>query len=288
MSLPEAAVEPFLEPFRACCVCPRNCGVDRVSGETGFCGIGAALVIGSVGPHFGEEDVLVGWGGSGTIFLAGCNLLCLFCQNADLSHHRRGRAFTVDECAAAMLVLEQSGCHNVNFVTPTHVTPLLAEAVRRARAAGLRVPIVYNCGGYESMETLRTLEGEVEIYMPDFKFWDPERAEALARAPDYPQVARQAILEMYRQVGDLQTSGGLATRGVMVRHLVLPGGVEDGLAIVDFLADEVSPNTYVNVMPQYRPCHQARGLPGMDRYPTRREFRQVYEHAEERGLRLAR
>jgi putative pyruvate formate lyase activating enzyme len=281
-------VEAFLEPFRDCRLCPRRCGVDRTAGEVGFCGIGADLVIGSVGPHFGEEDVLVGQGGSGTIFLAGCNLLCLFCQNADLSHQRSGRPFTVDECAAAMLALERHGCHNVNFVTPTHVTPLVAAAIRRARLAGLRVPIVYNCGGYESLETLRTLEGLIEIYMPDFKFWTPARAADLADAPDYPPVARQALLEMHRQTGDLAVERGLATRGLLVRHLVMPGGVEDGLAIVDFLADEVSPHTYLNVMGQYRPCHRARGVPGLDRYPTRKEFSEVYARAETRGLRLAR
>jgi len=288
MSRRATAVEPVLEPFRACRLCPRGCGVDRTAGEVGFCGIGADLVVGSVGPHFGEEDVLVGSGGSGTIFLAGCNLLCLFCQNADLSHGRRGRVFTADECAAAMLMLERGGCHNVNFVTPTHVAPLVAEAIRRARAAGLRVPIVYNCGGYESVAALRALEGLVEVYMPDFKFWDSTRAAAACNAPDYPEAARAAVLEMHRQVGDLEITDGLATRGLLVRHLVMPGGVEEGVAIVDFLADEVSSNTYVNVMPQYRPCHRARGVPGLDRYPTRQEFRRVVEHAEARGLRLAR
>lgn len=280
--------EPWLNPLRHCRICPRRCGVDRTAGELGFCGIGAELVIGSVGPHFGEEEVLVGDGGSGTIFLAGCNLLCRFCQNADLSHGRRGRAFPLDECAAAMRALQRAGCANINFVTPTHVTPLIAETVRRARLAGLTVPIVYNCGGYESLETLRSLEGVVDIYMPDFKFWRPDRAAELADAPDYPEVARQALVEMQRQVGDLETAGGLARRGLLVRHLVMPGGAEDGRAIIDFLADHVSPRAFVNVMGQYRPCHQAWTCPGLDRPPTREEFRRVYDHAVARGLRLAR
>jgi putative pyruvate formate lyase activating enzyme len=276
----------WLAPFRACVLCPRRCGVDRTAGRLGRCGVAAELRIGSVGAHFGEEDVLVGTGGSGAIFLAGCNLLCRFCQNEDLSHGRRGRPFTVDACVAAMRALEADGCHNVNFVTPTHVTPLLAEAIRRARAAGLRLPVVYNCGGYESVETLRSIEGLVDIYMPDFKFWRPETAAALADAPDYPQVARDALLEMHRQVGDLEVVGDLARRGLLVRHLVMPGGADEGLAILDFLADRVSARTFVNVMDQYRPCHEAWACPGLDRFVTAGEFRRVRDHAAARGLRL--
>jgi len=276
-----------LNAFRACRLCPRACRVDRASGETGFCGIGADLVIGSVGAHFGEEDVLVGSGGSGTIFLAGCNLLCRFCQNADLSHGRHGRVYSIDECAATMLALERAGCHNVNVVTPTHVAPLIVEAIRQARGGGLSVPVVYNCGGYESLSTLRLLDGLVDVYMPDFKFWNSARAAALCRAPDYPAVARDALREMHRQVGDLLVAGGLVRRGLLVRHLVMPGGADDGAAIMDFLADEVSADTYVNVMGQYRPCYEARACAGLDRPPSRAEFRRVCDHAAARGLRLA-
>ncbi|MFH0911963.1 MAG: radical SAM protein [Planctomycetota bacterium] len=282
----EGAVEALYGRTSPCRICPRQCGARRAEGELGDCRIGWEPVVSSAFPHFGEEAPLVGRGGSGTIFLAGCNLLCVFCQNSEISHGQEGDPVSVEEVAETMLNLERRGCHNVNFVTPTHVSAPLAAAVLRARKRGLRVPIVYNCGGYESVETLRLLEGFVEIYMPDFKFAFPEEAEAYAHAPDYPEAARAAFKEMHRQVGDLVIRNGLAQGGLLVRHLVMPGGALSSRRILDFLADEISPRTYVNVMPQYRPSFQAFALEAINRRPTRREYSEVRDYALFRGLRL--
>jgi len=273
--------------LRACVVCPRRCGVDRTAGETGFCGIGEAALVSSAGPHFGEEPPLVGRGGSGTIFFAGCNLACIFCQNADISHLRRGRPATPDEIAASALALERGGCHNVNLVTPTHVVPQIAQAIETARHAGLSVPVVYNCGGYESVRTLRMLAGLVQIYMPDAKYWNADTAKRLSQAPDYPEIMREAIQEMHRQVGDLEVVRGIARRGLLVRHLVMPGQTDQSLAILDFIAERVSEKTYVNVMPQYRPVYRACEHPDINRRPTPEEFRSVRDHALTLGLRLS-
>ena len=270
-----------------CRVCPRVCGVDRPAGERGHCGIAGEAVVSSVGPHFGEEPPLVGHGGSGTIFLAGCSLLCLFCQNYDISHERHGTPATPADIAEMMLRLQRRGCHNVNFVTPSHVMPQLLEAVMTARHAGLAVPVVWNCGGYESVDALRLLEGYVEIYMPDAKFAERSTAERLANAPDYPDVMKAALREMHRQVGDLVVEHGLARRGLLVRHLVMPGGAAETLAILDFLADEISPDTFVNVMGQYRPVYRASGDPVIGRCPTADEIASARAHARERGLRLS-
>jgi len=279
-----AAARSMLSPCR---VCPRDCGVDRPAGELGTCGIAAEAVVSSAGPHFGEEPPLVGRRGSGTLFFAGCNLLCIFCQNHDISHGRRGTPSTPGEIAEIMGLLERRGCHNVNFVTPTHVMPQLLEAVVAARDKGLRVPVVWNCGGYESLEALRFLEGHVEIYMPDAKFADASTAARLARAPDYPDVMRAALREMHRQVGDLVIEHGVARRGLLVRHLVMPGCADETRAVIDFLADEISPDTYVNVMGQYRPEYHARADPVVGRFPTHEEIESAREHARKRGLRLS-
>ena len=272
----------------ACCeICPRRCRVNRLEGETGFCGTGADPLVASAGPHFGEEAPLVGTGGSGTLFFAGCNLGCIFCQNYDISHGRAGRPASPAELADAMLQLEQRRCHNVNFVTPTHVAPQMMQAIVLARERGLSVPIVYNCGGYESLETLRALEGFVDIYMPDAKYADGAVAAELSGAPDYPDVLFAALREMHRQVGDLAIEGGIATRGLLVRHLVLPNGLAGSEQILDFLAD-LSPNTYVNVMAQYRPCYRASECARIGRPPTQREFVEAHGYATRLGLRLAR
>jgi putative pyruvate formate lyase activating enzyme len=268
-----------------CTVCPRNCHVNRFEGEEGFCGVGRDLLVSSAGPHFGEEPELVVRHGSGTIFLGGCNLGCLFCQNADISHLRAGRTVSMDEFVKAMLSLEASGCHNINFVTPTHFTPQIMEAIALARDRGLEAPIVYNCGGYESLEMLQLLDGFVEIYMPDLKFMDSAVAEELAQAPDYPDRAKAALKEMHRQVGDLAVDQqGAAVRGLLVRHLVMPGGLAGTQEAMRFLADEISPNTYVNVMSQYRPCFQADQIPAIDRPLRMDEFRDALEIARQAGL----
>jgi len=291
MSPPADAAERIREADRlleSCTVCPRRCGANRKKGETGFCGVDARVIVSTAAPHFGEEAPLVGVGGSGTIFLAGCNLLCVYCQNYDLSHGREGQVSSTAEIVRMMLQLEGMGCHNINFVTPTHYTPQLMDAIYEARHRGLRVPIVYNCGGYESVETLRLLDGFVEIYMPDIKYADREPAEKYSQAPDYFEVAKAAVREMHRQVGDLVIENGVATRGLLVRHLVLPNGMAGSKAVVDFLADEISPNTYINVMRQYRPVYEAYMYPEIARYPTAEEFWYAHDYARSRGLRLDR
>lgn len=274
--------------LKSCQLCPRNCRVNRLSGELGFCGIAAEAVVASAGPHFGEESVLVGRGGSGTIFLAGCNLKCVFCQNFGISHSDAGVKTSPTELAELMLGLQTNGCENINFVTPTHVAIQIAEAIEIARRRKLRLPIVYNCGGYESVQTLKGLEGLVDIYMPDFKFADPEVSQRFCQASDYPQICKAALKEMHRQVGDLKIEKGLATRGLLVRHLVLPNGLAGSQEVLRFLAKEVSPHTFVNVMGQYRPCYRASEFSNIARPPSRQEIIEAKDYARQLGLRLDR
>ncbi len=271
---------------RPCVICPRLCRVDRPEGERGYCGIGALPRVASAGPHYGEEPPLVGRGGSGTIFLAGCNLLCVFCQNYSISHGRSGRSADPARIAQIMLNLQEDGCENINFVTPSHVVPWLMDAVRRARLDGLRLPIVYNCGGYERLEALRLLEGTVDIFMPDAKFWSAGTADRYTDAPDYPERMREALREMQRQVGDLQVEDGIAQRGLLVRHLVMPGLLEESKRILRFIAEEVSPNASVNVMEQYRPMYKACDCPEINRPLRAQEYAEARLFAEKLGLRL--
>ena len=282
----QETVEQAFALANPCRICPRLCEVDRQAGRKGFCGVGAVPLVSSAGPHYGEESPLVGQGGSGTIFLAGCNLGCVFCQNFSISHGRDGQPTTPEQIARIMLLLQQRGCENVNFVTPTHVTPWLMEAVRLARLDGLSVPIVYNCGGYERLQTLRLLEGTVDIYMPDAKYWDSERAERYSGAPDYPDVMRAALKEMHRQVGDLDIVGGVARRGLLIRHLVMPDEAAGSRCVLEFIAREISPASYVNVMDQYRPTHRAHEFPEIARRPTLQEYGSARDRALSLGLRL--
>ena len=272
--------------YQDCSVCPRRCGVNRLNNEIGFCGIGKDVVISSTGSHYGEERPLVGRHGSGTIFLSGCNLKCAFCQNPEISHSLMGRAVTVKELVDIMMTLAHQGCHNINFVTPTQVTPHLMDAIVRARAEELKVPIVYNCGGYESMETLKLLEGLIDIYMPDTKFSTPEWGEKLCQAENYYASLQEALREMHRQVGDLAIKDGLATRGLLIRHLVMPGKVAGSEKLIDFIRDKISPNSYINVMGQYHPQFKASEHPEINRPVTPDEFRAVRDYARKRGLRL--
>ncbi len=277
-----AAARELISPCR---LCPRECGALRAEGETGHCGVTADLLVSSAGPHFGEEPELVGRGGSGTIFFAGCNLLCSFCQNHDISHHRRGEHYTVPQLAAAMLALQQQGCHNINIVTPTHFVAPLLQALRQAVAGGLTIPLVYNCGGYESLETLRLLDGVVDIYMPDIKFASAAIGRTCCDVPDYPERSRAALTEMHRQVGVLATDDrGVAVRGVLIRHLVLPGGLAGSERVFRFIARELSPDSYVNVMAQYRPCFDAVGDPDLGRPLTIEEFQAALAAARHAGL----
>jgi len=259
--------------------------VNRLAGETGICRAGARARVSSAFPHFGEEEPLVGWGGSGTIFLSHCNLRCIFCQNYDISHGGAGREVDPRTLAALMLRLQKLGCHNINFVTPTHYVPQIVEAVEIAVAEGLELPIVYNCGGYESIETLRLLEGIVDIYMPDLKFHSPELSKRYCNAPDYFEVASQAIKEMHRQVGDLRINRqGLAERGLLIRHLVMPNAVEDSKRVLEFIAEEISRDAYVNIMAQYRPCYRAYEYEEIGRPITMAEYREVVRYARSLGL----
>jgi len=238
-----------------CRACPRDCDVDRLTGKVGICGIGRDVLVAGAYADFGEEACLSGTHGSGAIFLSGCNLRCAFCENAEAARRPVGTAHTPGQLAGLMVHMQQLGCHNVNLVTPEHVVPQIVEAIARAVPLGLSIPIVYNTSGYDSVDALRLLDGLVDVYMPDFKFWEPATANRLCRAADYPERARAAIAEMHRQVGDL-TFGpdGLVRRGVLVRHLVMPGQSSEAAAILGWLASEVSNNTYVNVMAQYRPA----------------------------------
>jgi putative pyruvate formate lyase activating enzyme len=242
-------------------------------------------VVSSYSPHFGEEDPLVGNGGSGTIFFTHCNLLCLFCQNYEISHLGEGREVSPDRLAGVMLHLQEQGCHNINFVSPSHVVPQILVALPMAIEGGLKVPLVYNTGGYDSLETLRLLEGVFDLYMPDLKFMDGEVSQRYCRAKDYPERARAAIREMHRQVGDLALDArSIAQGGVLVRHLVLPGGMAGTREAMRFLAREVSPDTYVNVMAQYHPCGDAREHPPLNRRITGKEYEEALKIALEEGI----
>lgn len=273
--------------FGACTCCPRECGADRLKGETGFCSSTARLKVYSAGPHFGEERPLVGRGGSGTIFFSNCNLLCCFCQNWEINHRGDGRYISHQALAEMMLELQQMGCHNINLVTPTHVVPHIVRALRIAIRMGLRLPLVYNTGGYDSLEVVRKLEGVVDIYLPDFKYQDGSLAAKYSSgAADYPQVAAAVIKEMHRQVGILRVDGrGVAERGLIIRHLVMPQNIAGTDRFVRWVAEELSPDTYVNIMGQYRPEHKAFDYPELSRRITADEYRQAVRWAREAGLR---
>ncbi len=270
-----------------CRLCPRRCGVNRLVDQRAVCRTGRRAVVSSFFPHFGEEDCLRGWRGSGTIFFAWCNLRCVFCQNYEISHLGQGREVSAEELAAMMLALQHEGVHNINLVTPEHVVPQILEALVLAVAEGLRLPLVYNTSAYDGLESLRLLDGVVDIYMPDFKVWRRESARRYLKAPDYPQVAQAAIKEMHRQVGDLRfDEHGLAKRGLLVRHLVMPGLLDETRAILRFLASEISPNTFVNIMAQYRPWGEvsAEKYAEINRPITREEYRAALDAAREAGL----
>jgi len=270
---------------KECELCPRRCRAARAAGEVGVCGAGDTLVVSSAFPHFGEESPLTGRRGSGTIFLAHCNLKCLFCQNYDISHCHRGTEVTIQELAEMALGLQRLGCHNINFVTPTHFAPQIVAALPAAIDGGLDLPIVWNCGGYESLEVIRLLEGIVDIYMPDVKFMSAEAAARYCDAPDYPGAVRAAVAEMHRQVGDLQIDGrGIARRGLLVRHLVMPGWAADTREVLRFLAEEISPNTYVNIMDQYRPMFRAGEFAEINRRIHPREWAEAVAAAKSFGL----
>lgn len=276
-----------LKSLAACRGCPRKCGDDRLADQTGVCKTGRFARVCSYFPHRGEEDCLRGWQGSGTIFFSGCNLRCPFCQNYEISHTSPGEVTSPERLAGIMLELQRAGCHNINLVTPSHVVPQILEALVFAAEAGLRLPIVYNTSSYDSLESLRLMDGVVDIYMPDFKIWDSRFALKYLAAKDYPEVARRSIKEMQRQVGDLKMDEhGLAKRGVLVRHLVMPTDVAGTQGIMRFLSREVSPHVYVNIMAQYAPAGNVSDekFPEINRRITQQEFADAITTARKVGL----
>lgn len=276
-----------VESLGHCLVCPRDCGVNRLANKTAACHTGRYARVASYFPHFGEEDCLRGWRGSGTIFFSMCNLRCVFCQNYDISQVKNGEEASPERLAAMMLDLQRRGCHNINFVTPEHVAPEILEALPIAVEMGLRLPLVYNTSAYDSMESLRWMDGVIDIYMPDFKFWDPQLSLRYLKARDYPEAARRTIREMHRQVGPLKLNEyGLARRGLLVRHLVMPADVAGSEQILQFLAQEVSPDTYVNLMDQYYPAGRVNGeqFVEINRRITSEEYERVRETARRVGL----
>jgi len=279
--------EAALHHLESCDICPRTCGDNRFEEIGTVCKTGRHARVVSYFPHMGEEDPLRGWEGSGTIFFGRCSLRCVFCQNYDISQMDTGREVTPQRLAQMMLELQRQNCHNINFVTPSHVVPQILEALVLAAEQGLRLPLVYNTGAYDTLHTLRLLDGIVDIYMPDFKFWDRDLARRYLAAPDYPEVARRAFREMQRQVGVLRLDeDGIARRGLLVRHLVMPGCQQDSARIMHFLAGEISPDTYVNIMAQYRPEGKvtAGKYPEINRGPTSAELQSVYVAARTAGL----
>jgi len=278
-------VEAARALLETCRVCPRCCGTNRLDGDVGKCRTANEAMVSSYGPHFGEESPLVGKYGSGTIFFTNCNLRCLFCQNYSISQLGEGERVSKEELALMMLSLQARGCHNINLVSPTHVVPQILEALDIAVESGLHVPLVYNTGGYDSVETLSILDGIVDIYMPDMKYGDENIARELSGIENYPQVNKAAIREMHRQVGDLQTSQeGVAQRGLLVRHLVLPKGLAGTKDVVDFIAKEISADTYVNIMAQYHPCYKAHEIPSLAVRISKAELREAVELAHQAGL----
>ena len=282
----ERRAEVLWGMLEACRLCPRACGANRLAGETGVCSSTARLKLHGAAPHFGEEPPLVGRGGSGTIFFSNCNLLCCYCQNWEINHRGDGRYVDEEELADAMLALQSRGCHNINLVTPTHVAPHIVRALRIAIAGGLELPLVYNTGGYDDLEAVRLLDGIVDIYLPDFKYQDGAMAARYSSgAADYPEAAAAVIREMHRQVGRLQLDArGIAQRGLLIRHLVLPNNIAGTDRFVAWVADVLGRDTAVNIMAQYHPEHRAFDYPEIARRLTGEEWRQALAWAREAGL----
>lgn len=278
-------VEALWSKLERCNICPHKCQINRLNGETGKCKTGEKAQVSSFGPHFGEESPLVGRFGSGTIFFTHCNLSCIFCQNYDISHMGEGYQLEESKLAEIILSLQNMGCHNINFVTPTHLVPQIVKALPKAIEQGLNVPLVYNTGGYDSVETLKLLDGIFDIYMPDLKYSDDRIAQRYCNAQDYAAVVKDAIREMHRQVGDLVIDGqGIALKGLLVRHLILPEDLAGTKEAMKFIVEEISKNSYVNLMDQYRPCYQAKEYPPLDRRITPKEFEQAIKIARDLGI----
>jgi putative pyruvate formate lyase activating enzyme len=280
----ERRADSLYNILESCELCPRKCKANRVVGEKGYCSSGMSLTISSYGPHFGEEPEITGINGSGTIFLSNCNLLCLYCQNYEISHLGYGNEVSIDDAAEMMLSLQRRGCHNINLVTPTHYTPQLVKTIFVAANKGLKLPIFWNCSGYENVETIKLLEGIVDIYKPDMKYSESKPAKKYSNTPDYFEHSKEAIKEMHRQVGDLKVDKrGIAYRGLIIRHLVLPHNLAGSEKVLEFVA-ELSKDCYVNIMAQYRPCGKAYDYPELSRRITSTEYLKVIDYARKLGL----
>jgi putative pyruvate formate lyase activating enzyme len=277
--------EQLLELQRECRICPHDCLAKRHDGERGDCNSSDEIIVSSISLHFGEEPPLVGTNGSGTIFFTNCNLSCEFCQNHDISHSGVGSIITTEQLSSAMLKLQNQGCHNINLVTPTHFTPQIVAALSNAIEHGLEIPLVYNCGGYESVETLKLLNGIIDIYMPDIKYSDNQMAEKYSKVPNYWDVVTSAVKEMHKQVGDLKISKrGIAQRGLLIRHLVLPKNIAGSEKIFEFVANEISRDSYINIMDQYYPAYNAYRYEEISQRITANEYSRILRYAEKSGL----
>lgn len=279
-------VQLLKKRLQKCIICPHHCKVNRLQGEKGFCRAGTNMVIASYSPHYGEEDVLVGTGGSGTIFFSYCTMQCVFCQNCEISTHGEGYEVSPAKLADIMLSLQDRGCHNINLVSPTHYVPQIVEAIYYAAEKGLMLPIVYNTSSYEEEDTLKLLNGIMDIYMPDIKFGDNAKAKKYTKSAQYFNIAKAAIQQMYQQVGDLKTNNrGIAYKGLLIRHLVMPDNLASTEKVIDFIAENISRDTVVNIMAQYYPAHQSYTFPELARRITRKEYAEAVQHAEKKGLR---
>jgi len=274
----------FTNLLEECTLCPRNCKVNRLKNELGFCKVGRNPKISAYNLHFGEEPPISGTSGSGTIFFTGCNLSCVFCQNYPISQLHHGKEITVEKLAEIMIELQNQNAHNINLVTPTHVVPQIIEAITIARTKGLKIPIVYNSGGYEKVETLKQLKGYIDIYMPDAKYSDDKNAEKYSNAKDYWKINKPALKEMHRQVGNLQIKNGVAVKGLMIRHLVLPGNISGSRTVFEFVAEQISEKTYMSVMAQYHPANKTDEFPELQRKLTEDEYLRVLNIADDLGL----
>jgi len=281
----EKRVDELFERLSSCIICPKNCRVNRLEGKAGICRVKDFPVISSFGPHFGEETVLVGTNGSGTIFFTSCNLSCIYCQNYEISQQRVGDEVSHEELARIMMKLQEMGCHNINLVSPTHQVPMIAKSITIAIRKGLKIPFVYNTNGYDAIETLKLINGFIDIYMPDAKYSNNEIAMKYSNAPNYFEVMKEAIKEMHRQVGILLVNEhGIAERGLLIRHLVLPNNISGAEEIMKFIAEEISKDTFINIMDQYYPCFKAHAYPEISRGISRREFMDAVSLAHKYGL----
>ncbi|MBS4035435.1 MAG: radical SAM protein [Ignavibacterium sp.] len=278
--------DALLQLLSECRICPNECNVNRADGEKGtYCHSANEVIVSSFAPHFGEEPPLVGFSGSGTIFFTNCNLSCVFCQNYDISQLGHGSTVSIEQLSEFMITLQNRGCHNINLVSPTHFVPQIISALVIAVEKGLEIPIVYKCGGYESVETLKLLEDIVDIYMPDIKYSNNETASRLSGIKNYWDVVQSALKEMHRQVGDLHINRrGIAKRGLLIRHLVLPNDLAGSEKVIDFIADEISKDTYINIMDQYYPAYKVNQHNELNRRITNEEYERVIGYAKKKGL----